>query len=141
MKTTLIACLFAVAGFLTNAAAAQESQTFHTPSKNVYCYADVTDAVTTVDCELLSKNSNKPLRPVPSDCEQDWGNRFALNDSGKAFMVCAGDTLRSNSAANFPYGRQFDYYGITCTSSEQGLECINNDGHGFKISKSKQEMY
>jgi hypothetical protein len=31
--------------------------------------------------------------------------------------------------------------GITCTSSEKGLECRNGDGHGFFLSKGKQELF
>jgi hypothetical protein len=122
-------------------AVAQEAVSFHTPSDNIYCYGEVSGADTTIDCELLSQTNPKPLLPVPADCEQEWGSRFALKDGGTAFMVCAGDTLRSNDAMNLPYGKQLDFYGIACTATERYLECVNDDGHGFKISKAKQAMY
>ena len=136
--------VFAGAAALTmaaNAACAGETTVFHTPSKNIYCYGEVAGEGTTMDCELLTQTNTKPLRPKPADCDLDWGSRFAVKDDGKATMVCAGDTLRSDGAVNLPYGKRLDFYGIACTSTKQGLECINDDAHGFKISKGKQEIY
>ena len=126
---------------LTSSAHAIEPVAFHTPSKNIYCYGFVDNATTTIDCELLSKTNDKPVRPRPNNCEQEWGNRFALGALGKAQMICSGDTLRSGQAKVLPYGNRLDYYGIACTASKQGLECINDDAHGFFISKSTQKMY
>jgi hypothetical protein len=115
---------------------------FHTPSKNIYCMAsDTADEGSSVDCELITMTNEKPLLPQPSDCEQDWGTRFALSGKGKATMVCAGDTVRSDDAFNVPYGNLVRLSDLACAATETGLECTNNEAHGFKISKGKQEMY
>jgi hypothetical protein len=141
MRSASIFVLALLASAFTSAAFAIEPVSFHTPSKNIYCYGFGDDATTTIDCELLTKTNEEPLQPMPADCEQDWGNRFALSNEGVAFMVCAGDTLRGNDAKILPYNQRLDYYGIACTATREGLECINDDAHGFKISKGKQEMY
>jgi hypothetical protein len=115
---------------------------FHTPSKNIYCMAtDDPDEGSNVDCELITQTNQSPLKPRPSDCEQDWGSRFALTGKGDAVMVCAGDTVRSDDAFNLEYGKLVRLSDLACASTEEGLECTNNDAHGFKISKGKQEMY
>ncbi len=141
MRSISIGSLALSVIFSATSAQAIDPVSFHTPSKNIYCYGYVEGSETTVDCELLTKTNGQPLRPAPADCEQDWGNRFAVNDTGKAYMVCAGDTLRGSDSMLLPYDKPFNYYGVFCTATEQGLECINDDVHGFKISKGKQEMY
>jgi hypothetical protein len=141
VKNSVMALASAALVLATQPAMALESKSFRSPSGNIYCYAGVDDSVSTVQCELLERTNGKPVRPVPSDCDLDWGNRFALDDSGRAYLVCAGDTLRDDGASTLRYGKRIDYYGITCSSSEQGMECINDDGHGFKISKGKQQLY
>ncbi len=141
MKTLSVFATAAALIMAASAAHANETTLFHTPSKNIYCYGEVSGKGTTIDCELLTQTNKEPLRPQPADCDLDWGSRFALKNDGKATMVCAGDTLRNNEAVNLPYGKRLDFYGIVCTVTKQGLECINDDAHGFKISKGKQMMY
>jgi hypothetical protein len=141
MKTLSVFATAVALAMAATPARAGDTTAFHTPSKNIYCYGEVSGEGTTIDCELLTQTNKKPLRPQPADCDLDWGSRFAVKNDGKATMVCAGDTLRSNEAKNLPYGKRLDFYGIACTATKQGLECINDDAHGFRISKSKQEIY
>jgi hypothetical protein len=141
MKKQLVALTGLAVVFAVQPAFALESVWFHSPSKNIYCFATIYESDSVVDCELIERTNGRPIRPVPGDCEQEWGNRFELKDSGSAYLTCTGDTLRSGPAKALPYGERIDYYGITCSSSESGIECINNDGHGFKISKGRQELY
>ena len=143
MKTPWIAGLFMSAcGTVNGACAADDVLQFHSPSKNIYCIG-VNSATEggSVDCELISRTNTKDLRPRPADCDLEWGNRFALYSSGEAIMVCAGDTLRESNAFSLGYGEGIDRFGIHCTSTEQGIECINDDQHGFKISKGRQQIY
>ena len=115
---------------------------FRSPSNNIYCVGvnSQTDGGS-VDCELITRTNGAPLMKKPADCDLEWGNRFSIGSSGEASMGCTGDTLRDENAFRLDYGAGIDRYGIHCTSTEQGIECINDDQHGFKISKGRQEIY
>jgi hypothetical protein len=115
---------------------------FHSPSKNIFCVGVNSETEGgSVDCELITRTNETPSMQRPADCDLEWGSRFALGSEGEAKMICAGDTLRDDKAFNFGYGEELDRFGIHCTSTQQGVECINDDQHGFKISKGKQELY
>ena len=138
----LFASFVLVIGNSNSAYAADDVIVFHSPSKNIFCVAvNSKTEGGSVDCELVTRTNKKDLLPRPADCDLDWGNRFAVYSSGKAIMICAGDTLRDDNASTLAYGEGLDRFGIHCTSSEKGIECINDDQHGFKISKGKQEIY
>lgn len=139
MRCLALSGLFFVSAI--QAAPALESVWFHSPSKNIYCFATIDNSNSVVDCELIERTNGDPIVPAPGDCDLEWGNRFELEASGEAYLTCTGDTLRAGPAEVLPYGERIDYYGITCSSTESGIECINDDGHGFKISKGRQELY
>ena len=127
---------------ISGASAADDIKQFHSPTKNIYCVGvNSPGNGGRVDCELVTRTNAEPLMNKPMDCELDWGNRFSLRSDGRASMECSGDTLRDPNAFVLGYGAGLDRYGIHCTSTEQGIECINDDQHGFKISKGKQEIY
>ncbi len=115
--------------------------TFHTPSGNIHCLAanDPTRG-TFVDCEVIETTAS-PLQPRPVWCEGDWGHRFGMSDYGPAEMICASDTVRNASGEVLQYGQSARYGAIACTSSEQGLECRNGDGHGFVLSRARQSLF
>jgi hypothetical protein len=134
---TPLTIFMAMTGFAFAAvpAVALESVWFHSPSKNIYCLATIDNSESVVDCELVERTNGAPVRAVPSDCDLEWGNRFELKAGGESYLTCTGDTLRAGPATALPYGESIDYEGITCSSEKSGIECVNEDGHGFKISK------
>jgi hypothetical protein len=127
----------AVAGM----ARADTLTSFHTPSKNIYCMASESEDANFLDCEILVMTRQAPLMPRPDDCDLEWGNRFQVGEANDAYLGCTGDTLRDDTGQTLAYGTSFQSGGITCTSSEKGLECRNGDGHGFFLSKGKQELF
>ena len=146
MKTLILnlaaLSLFNAFAGMSAAQAADDVIQFRSPSKNIYCVGvNSKTEGGSVDCELITRTNGAPLMPKPEDCDLEWGNRFYLGSAGEASMGCTGDTLREGNALEFSYGEGLDRYGIHCTSSEQGIECINDDQHGFKISKGKQKIY
>ena len=94
-----------------------------------------------MDCEILVMTRQAPLMPRPDDCDLEWGNRFQVGEEDAAYLGCTGDTLRDDTGQTLAYGTSFQSGGITCTSSEKGLECRNGDGHGFFLSKGKQRLF
>jgi hypothetical protein len=147
MKTVLtklgvMCATLALVCTINNAFAEDDVIKFRSPSKNIYCIGVNSESEGgSVDCEIITRTNAKDLRPRPADCDLEWGNRFAVYSDGKAAMICAGDTLRESGAFTLGYGEGIDRFGIHCTSTEQGIECINDDQHGFKISKGKQKIY
>jgi hypothetical protein len=135
----ITAALAALGGTCT--AQADDLTFFHTPSGNIHCLAVASAAGNIMDCEILAKVEAQPIAPRPADCELDWGNRFALGETGEAQLGCAGDTVRDDSGATLAYGNSFALGRITCASSEKGLECRNGDGHGFFLSRARQELF
>ena len=126
---------------LAGAARADELTSFHTPSRNIYCQAAIADEGAFIDCEILVMTRQAPLTPRPADCDLEWGNRFDLGEEGEGYLACTGDTVRDDSGVEVAYGTEFKAGTITCTSSEKGLECRNSGGHGFFLSKGKQELF
>ncbi len=135
--------LILVANFVSvGVATADDLVSFSSPSKNIYCIGVNSETEGgSVDCELLTRSNDEPSLKRPDDCDLEWGNRFFVGSDGKASMVCAGDTLRDKGAIVLDYGKGLDRFGIHCTSSQGGIECINDDQHGFKISKARQVLY
>lgn len=105
---------------------------FQMPSKNIGCGYDSG----VLRCDILSG-----LRPEPSDpCELDWVG-FALERSGPADPVCAGDTVYDGSAPVLAYGESWSSGGISCESLEAGLRCKNGAGHGFSLARASSRAF
>ncbi|MCU0831590.1 MAG: hypothetical protein MUC58_08765 [Rhizobiaceae bacterium] len=146
MKHTVLALPFAAALvalplLASSPARAIDDTAFQTPSGNIHCVGWVGGGETTIECDLLSRTNDRPARPRPGDCDLEWGSRFILKNFGRTEMGCTGDSVRNDEAPTLRYDMRLDYYGIACTATRQGLECINDDGHGFKIARARQDLY
>lgn len=132
--------LLAVASLLAGPAAA-DLEFFQMPSGNIHCMAGMDVGIpASVECEILELDG-APAAPRPADCALDWGHRFVVRETGPAGTVCAGDTIAHPDHGVFPYGHSASIGGITCASSERGLECRNREGHGFFLSRARQQLY
>lgn len=116
---------------------------FRSPSDNIHCMAfkDEGQAVfTSVECEI-SDTSGPPVQPKPSDCDLEWGGRFIIRQTGRADLVCHGDTIRTEGSPILLYGGGLQFSGITCLVTEKGLEYRNVEGRGFFMSKARQVLF
>ena len=113
---------------------------FRTPSDNIYCYYSIEESGS-VDCEIRDITSRTPTTERPADCDLEWGNRFSVKGTGYAELICAGDTTRDSSAVEFPYGGSYTLGSVYCDSAATGLTCRNQEGHGFFLSKARQELF
>ena len=114
---------------------------FHTPSNNIHCLAVTGEDGAAIDCEILEKASDRPLTPRPPDCDLEWGNRFELGETGKGTLACTGDTVRDDTGITLGYDTSFTANSITCTSTQRGLTCLNSEGHGFFLSRARQQVF
>jgi hypothetical protein len=39
------------------------------------------------------------------------------------------------------YGAQWTRDGLTCKSERAGVTCTNRKGHGFRLSRARQELF
>lgn len=122
-------------------AAADVPMWFRTPSDNIHCLIFNPGGPLVLDCELRERNAGPPLLPRPADCDLDWGNRFALSESGGGYMVCHGDTVQQPGSPVLPYGTRTQFGPFTCDSTREGLECRNEEGHGVFLSRAVQRVF
>ncbi|MFT3988261.1 DUF6636 domain-containing protein [Aestuariivirga sp.] len=141
MRRTLQLCGAVIVLLIGGAAVAIADQAnFKSPSGNIFCSYFDYDGPPEVRCDIL--NSTRSFRKPPSDCDLEWGDSFAVSATAKrGEVVCHGDTVMTPDAAPLPYNRSFQQGGITCTSSMKGLACVNAKGHGFFVSRAKQQVF
>jgi len=122
------------------APAMADQANFKSPSGNIFCSYFDYDGPPEVRCDILKATRSFGKRP--SDCDLEWGDSFAVSATAKrGEVVCHGDTVMTPDAVALPYDRSFSQGGITCTSSMKGLTCVNGGGHGFFMSKAKQQVF
>ncbi len=142
MKPVIFALLLvALAGAGTSAA--QEPAGFKTPSGNIHCqlFEKTADQpVAELRCDIRDMSNAAP--PRPRDCEQDWGQAFAVRaDTAPATRLCHGDTVADPALPALAYGAAWQRGGFTCRSEASGLTCGNAAGNGFVLSKAAQRLF
>jgi hypothetical protein len=101
---------------------------FMTPSRNIVC-AYLAEA-SVLRCDIRSG-----LNPPPSgECELDWTG-LVLGATGPAEPQCAGDAVPADDDSFLGYGERWTRDGLDCVSSETGLECSNEEGGSFFLSR------
>ncbi|MBY0335956.1 MAG: hypothetical protein K2X11_05040 [Acetobacteraceae bacterium] len=144
MKTALrgMAALLAMAPPLALAQARSQTApspappaAFQTPSGNIHClFRDGR-----MRCDVVEFAYDVP--PRPRDCRGDWGAALSLGPQGPARLVCTSRTIRNEEAFVLGYGARWVGRAITCESDEAGLRCANRAGQGFRVSRSRLEVF
>jgi Family of unknown function (DUF6636) len=111
---------------ITTSQPALRSRTFQMPSKNIGCATSEGVLV----CDVLSGLKPEPKRK----CEVDWTG-MEMERLGPAQPRCAGDTAYDQSAPVLEYGTSWSRDGFTCASQENGVQCLNQEKHGFLLSR------
>jgi hypothetical protein len=144
MKSRFVSCLHGIAviaALMPSASPAlAESVFFKTPSGNIHCGYDDYEGTPFIRCDISNYTPSAVSRPA--DCDLDWGGAFAISADGtSSIMVCHGDTVMTPDALTLAYGDRFAREGISCLSEQKGLTCRNARGHGFFLSRARQEMF
>lgn len=131
----LLGAALATALFAAAAASASAYKAFVSPTKNIGCIMEKRS----VRCDIRDHSWQSP--PKPKWCDVDYGGGVAVDRSGKAAFVCAGDTVLEAGPV-LPYGDSASKGRFRCTSSEVGVRCLNTrNGHGFLLSKQKVRLF
>jgi hypothetical protein len=112
---------------------------FRTPSGNIGCAFSSIPARGSLRCDILS--GLKPRPPKPRGCRLDWGFGYSLGPTGRARLVCAGDTAVDRRAKALRYGQTWSRGSLACTSRLAGLRCTNRSGHGFFLSRLRSYRF
>lgn len=113
---------------------------FKSPSGNIACMlGDVSqDGGPEAICEIAHHTYTTPKS---GSCTLDYGDRFIVGTTGKAYLGCHGDTVANDAVAVLPYGTTVTWGGLACTSSESGMWCGDLDsGHHFKVASAAYEL-
>jgi hypothetical protein len=129
-----IICLFLFA----SPSFAQDYMTFQSPSGNIFC-AITNGEYAEARCDM--RELTPSFRARPDDCDLDWGDSFAVGETGPSGLVCHGDTVMDPDAVVLDYGVTTVSGNFSCYSAQSGVTCANADGHGFTISKARQELF
>ena len=113
---------------------------FRTPSANIGCVfsSEPGGRGPYLRCDILSGLKPKPSRP--RGCTLDLTG-FAMNATGRARLVCAGDTAVNRRARVLRYGSRWSRGGFTCSSRRAGLRCRNRSSHGFFLSRARSYRF
>jgi hypothetical protein len=106
---------------------------FHTPSGNIGCIYSKDGASVFLRCDIAT--GIKPAPKKPRSCELDYGSGYSMSDTGRARVVCAGDTVLHQGPV-LKYGTTWRRGGFTCRSKSTGLSCTNRSQHGFFLSRA-----
>jgi hypothetical protein len=120
------------------ALAAAPSPFFASPSRNIGCVI----LGGTARCDIRQRSWHPPARP--SSCPQvvDFGQGLEVARSGRARVVCAGDTSIDPRAPILAYGRSIARDGLVCASAPTGITCRSTrTGHGFFISRQRYRLF
>lgn len=113
---------------------------FETPTGNIDCSVGVERDFTEIYC-TIHERSGSPAAPRPAGCDSDWGHNFFMRNRGPVQIVCEPKGPNYEAMERAEYGVTGRMDGIDCTSSRQGLECRNEDGHGFFLSRAVQRLF
>ncbi len=128
-----------VALSLSSTAQAQDYVAFHSPSGNIQCAIFGGDYAG-VRCDM--GELTQTFRQRPAGCEFDWGFSFGVEpESRKGYLACVSDAVADAAGLELGYGQQISLFGLTCTSEKSGMTCTNPAGHGFSLSKARQDLF
>ena len=126
-----------VLGVSTSGATGAKVVAFKTPSGNIGCI--YSDGPAYLRCDIRS--GLKPRPPHPQDCGEDYGDSVSMNRTGRARLVCHGDTALEPSARVVAYGATLRVGPFKCTSRTMGLTCSNASAHGWFLSRASYRLF
>jgi hypothetical protein len=135
----LVAGAIVALAFGSSVAAAKSAKfvAFKTPSGNIGCI--YSDGPNYLRCDIRS--GLKPTPRHPSGCREDYGDSLSMNGTGRAHLVCHGDTALEPSARVVAYGGSIRVGPFTCKSRTTGLTCTNASGRGWFLSRESYRLF
>jgi len=122
-------------------AAAEDSVIqFSSPSGGIGCVWSDFDRREALRCDVVGGVVPLPPRPASCTTEVDYGQGYEMGATGRAVVVCAGDTARGSPNV-VAYGTTWRHRSFRCASSRDGMRCTNRSGHGFLVSRGDSRRF
>jgi hypothetical protein len=128
---------------------------FQSPSKNILCiFSNEVQNSRGVSCQIgqFTPSFNKAYAlsrdPENRSCVPSHLNLYETSVNSQAGQNSCGIIDLAQTLLDEPskfttlsYGSNFQKFGITCLSEQTGVTCKNGSGHGFLLSKAKQQIF
>lgn len=112
---------------------------FNTPSGNIECSVGEGFEGSDIDCTIFQRSA--PMAQFPA-CPVHRGITVFMRDRGGVNVTCIPEGKRPSGGQHVAdYGVTGEFGGFTCLSSRKGLDCRNEDGHGFFLSRAVQRAF
>ena len=112
---------------------------FATPSGNIECTVGEDAAGSDIECTIFRRSAAMPQFPA---CPVSRGITVAMLNRGGVEVRCAAPGSRATGAQHVAdYGVEGRFGGFTCFSATSGLQCRNDSGHGFHLSRKNQSVF
>lgn len=124
-----------IAVFVLMPVLASAQEAFQLPSGNIHCA--VYDG--RLRCDVLNFAYQRP--PRPRNCDLDYGGAVEMTPRGSPVLLCHGDTVANPMAPVLGYGQAWQGGGMACTATQQGIRCVNAEGRGFEMARSRLLLF
>lgn len=112
---------------------------FNTPSGNIECWVGEEVSSSDLTCTIFQRNA--PMAQFTA-CPVHRGITAFMGNRGGVDVTCAPQGERPVGGQHVAdYGVTGQFGGFSCHSSRKGLECRNQDGHGFFLSRAVQTAF
>ena len=137
---------------------------FQSPSKNIFCIfsnAGENSSGAEISCEInqFTPSFDKAYAATRSEeecvaggcgCEPKGLKRYQISansPAGQNFCPAfdlydpVDGSIAAKDIITLAYGSAFQKNGLSCLSEQTGVTCKNPAGHGFSLSKAKQQVF
>ena len=113
--------------------------TFATPSGNIECVVGEGFQGSDLECTIFGRSALMPQFPA---CPVNRGITVTMLNRGGVSVDCTAPGRRATGAQHVAeYGVEGNFGGFTCFSATTGLQCRNESGHGFHLSRRNQSVF
>lgn len=119
--------------------AAADVWSFATPSGNIECVVGEGFEGSDIECTIYRRSA--PMAQFPA-CPVNRGIAVVMLNRGPVKVECISAGRRPSGAQDVAeYGVEGNFGGFTCFSATTGLQCRNESGHGFHLSRKNQSVF
>ncbi|WP_299567257.1 DUF6636 domain-containing protein [uncultured Sulfitobacter sp.] len=114
---------------------------FNTPSGNIECVVGEGFEGSDIECTIFKRSQPAKVQALAS-CPLNRGITFSMNNTGGVQGACTSAGARPTGAQSVAeYNVEGKFGGFTCYSATSGLQCRNESGHGFHLSRTNQQVF
>lgn len=114
---------------------------FATPSGNIRCSVGESRTSADIECTIYKRSAAARIAAVRS-CPLSKGINVSMLNTGRVTAKCVSGKNPGYKAQSIAeYGVEGRFGGFVCFSARTGLQCRNESGHGFHLSRANQSAF